>query len=134
MCEELEVETSVVDENGLPPAEGHGVDEQVVLVDERRGSTPPERRPTGRLAAYGRARSTPCGLPGYGSCCTIALPWSWSITAMPASAPSCAAKVNRPLDDVHWCPATLPGPPIVTFVKSNVAVSTIAICAGMLRS
>ena len=32
--EELEVDTSVVCEEGSASAEGHGVDEQVVLVDE----------------------------------------------------------------------------------------------------
>ena len=32
--EELEVDTSVVCEEGFASAEGHGVDEQVVLVDE----------------------------------------------------------------------------------------------------
>lgn len=32
--EELEVDTSVVCEEGFASAEGHGVDQQVVLVDE----------------------------------------------------------------------------------------------------
>ena len=32
--EELKVDTSVVCEEGFASAEGHGVDEQVVLVDE----------------------------------------------------------------------------------------------------
>src|SRR4051812_26086298 len=58
------------------------------VLESLRGAAPAQR-----FGSHGRAKSTPCGRPGYASVWTIALPSRWSITATPAPGPSNAAKV-----------------------------------------
>jgi hypothetical protein len=57
------------------------------------------------------------------------------MTATPGLVPpSKEAKVNRPFRDVHWCPAIVPAPPIVSSWDWNVCASTTTTCAGDVRT